>query len=61
MGRKMRKIELSNLPKFLRRISQEIEEDGGRYWHCDICEMAAEEIELLQRIIVQDPVEMEGG
>lgn len=51
-------INKSNLPRFLRRIAKQMIEADGECWEATVCQMSADEIELLTGIIVQDPVEI---
>ncbi len=51
-------IRKSQLPKYLRIHAKELKLKGGG-WESQVCEMAASEIELLQGIIMNDPVEIQ--
>lgn len=54
-----RPIELSNLPKYLLRAAEAIEDrEGGPAWEADVCRMGAHEIELFQRIMLGEPIEL---
>lgn len=50
-------IDRSQLPRYLRSLAREIKAEGDD-WRSVACEMAADEIELLERIIIHDPVEL---
>ena len=52
-------IHKSNLPRLLRQIAEEMEWELGDCWEIDTCRMAADEIELLNQIIVHEPIELE--
>ncbi len=51
-------IRRSQLSRYLRVLAKEIKLKGDS-WQSDVCEMAAKEIELLEGIIVGDPIEIE--
>ncbi len=50
-------IRRSQLSRYLRVLAKEIRMRGDS-WQSDVCDMAAKEIELLEGIIVNDPVEI---
>ncbi len=55
----MRAIHRSQLPKYLRHVATVITEAAGEETsESDVCRMAAKEIELLESIIINDPVEL---
>lgn len=53
VGRKYA-INKSQLPRYLRQAAKEL----GDSWESAACAMAADEIELLQQVIMRDPVEI---
>lgn len=55
----MKTIHRSQLPKYLRNVSAVLKEAAGEET-CEalVCDMAAKEIELLEGIIINDPVEL---
>ena len=50
-------IRRSQLPRYLRVLAAETKLKGNS-WQSDVCDMAAKEIELLESIIVNDPIEL---
>lgn len=55
----MKIIHRSQLPKYLRHVSTVVKEAAGEEtWEAAVCEMAAKEIELLEGIIINDPIEL---
>lgn len=50
----MKAIYRSDTPRQLRVIAGTMDES----WQADLCKVAADEIELLERVIIHDPIEL---